>query len=577
MKHDGDGSTRRDQGVSGEFVMRLPINKRLQIAIAMAHAKRLLRGFVKSTENTTRVQERVLLAKLRRNASGEYGRKHHFDTIRGYEDYVRHVPIQTYEDLRPYIRRVMAGDVGALFHPREKIMMFALTSGTTADPKHIPVTYPFYKEYQRGWNIWGLKALLDHPESILRSILQVTSPMDDEQTEGGYPAGAITGLLAAMQKRIIRKYYPAPLCAAYIRDHESRYYVLTRLGVPVDVSWIVTASPATVLRLARTADEHRQVLIRDIHDGGIGPEFDVPDEIRKELAPRLRPNPTRARELERLVEEHGRLLPKQYWRLDFLANWRGGTMGLYLQDYPEWFGDIPVRDIGLLSSEGRMCIPLEDGTPSGVLEVTSQFFEFIPAEEYESEKPTVLRAHELVEGEEYFLIVTTSSGLYRYDMGDRVRVTGWFHQAPMIEFLCKGSHISSMTGEKLTERQVVGAVDKVNTSGRWRIGNFVMAPRWATPPYYVFHVEKTEGGDASLLARAVDEELRRSNIEYDSKRATERLAPLSVNLVPDGYLRMLDDRKRQSTFGRAEQYKHVFLYTIPGSDDSFPSADANVL
>ncbi len=541
---------------------------------AMAHGRVVFNRFVKATKRLRAVQDEVLLSKIRRNADSDYGRKHRFDQIRAYDDFVRHVPIQNYEDMRPYIDRVKAGEVGALFHPREKIHMFSLTSGTTADPKHIPVTDPFYREYQRGWNIWGFRVLMDHPLSLLRPIVQVTSPMDDEHTEGGFPAGAITGLLAAMQKKVIRRFYPVPLCVAYIRDHDARYYTINRLSVAVDVSWIVTASPATVLRLARTADENRERLIRDIHDGGISPDVDVPQAIRDELAPRMRPDPKRARELDRLAEQHGRLLPKHYWQLDFVANWMGGTMGLYLQDYPAYFGDLPVRDIGLLSSEGRMCVPFEDGTPSGALELTSQFFEFIPADDYETDNPTVLRAHELEAGGEYFLIVTTSSGLYRYDMGDRVRVTGYLNQTPKIEFLCKGSHISSMTGEKLTERQVVAAVNSANASGRWRIDNFVMAPRWADPPYYVFHVEKAVGRDPEALAQTVDAELRRTNIEYDSKRQSRRLDPLAVNLVPDGYMAMLDQEKRSARGGgRAEQYKHVFLYTIPGSDDGFPAAD----
>ena len=548
------------------------VNKAL-MAAGLYRAKRIYQAFIRATGKARSVQQEVLLAKIRRNADSDYGRKHHFDQIRGYDDFIRNVPIQSYEDIRPYIERVKAGDVGALFGPKEKILMFSLTSGTTADPKHIPVTYPFYKEYQRGWNVWGIKAVLDHPETFLRMILQVTSPKDDETTSGGYPAGAITGLLAEMQMRIIRRFYCTPLCVAYIRDHEARYYTINRLSVPYDTSWIVTASPATVLRLARTADENREALIRDTHDGGLRRDIDVPDDIRRALASRLKANPQRARELEGLVARHGRLLPKDYWNLDWVANWMGGTMGLYLQDYPAYFGDAPVRDIGLLSSEGRMCIPIEDGTPAGVLEITSQFFEFIPAEEYDSPSPIVLQPHELQVGEEYFLIVTTSSGLYRYDMGDRVRMVGWHNQAPMIEFLCKGSHISSMTGEKLTERQVVTAVDSANSTGQWRIDNFVMAPRWADPPYYVFHVERSAGGDARALAETVDAQLCRSNIEYDNKRQTHRLAPLSVNLVPDGYLAMLDDERRTATSGRSEQYKHVFLYTIPGADDGFPAAD----
>ena len=56
-------------------------------------------------------------------------------------------------------------------------------------------------------------------------------------------------------------------------------------------------------------------------------------------------------------------------------------MGAYLRQYPRYFGDLPVRDVGLIASEGRMTIPLADGTPAGVLDVTSHYFEFIPEEE----------------------------------------------------------------------------------------------------------------------------------------------------------------------------------------------------
>jgi hypothetical protein len=95
---------------------------------------------------------------------------------------------------------------------------------------------------------------------------------------------------------------------------------------------------------------------------------------------------------------------------------------------------MPLRDIGLLASEGRLSIPVDDGTASGVLNVRSHFFEFIPADEYGTAHPTALRMHQLEVGREYFVLLTNGSGLYRYDLGDRVRVTGIKGQAPMIEF-----------------------------------------------------------------------------------------------------------------------------------------------
>src|SRR5262249_30169694 len=151
--------------------------------------------------------------------------------------------------------------------------------------------------------------------------------------------------------------------------------------------------------------------------------------------------------------------PKDYWPKDLvIGNWMGGSVGAYLRHYPKYFGDTPVRDVGLIASEGRMTIPWNDGTPSGILDVTSHFFEFIPEEEGDSKQPTVLGAHELQVGKTYYILLTTDYGLYRYNIYDVVRVTGFFNQTPMLEFLSKGSHFANITGEKLSEYHVTQAM-----------------------------------------------------------------------------------------------------------------------
>src|SRR5262249_57992654 len=116
----------------------------------------------------------------------------------------------------PYIERVRRGETRALLGSRQRVLMFALTSGTTSEPKYIPVTREFLAGYQRGWNGWGVKALLDHPGSFLRCIVQVSRPLCDHVSESGVPCGAITGLLARSQKRLVRKYYVAPLAITAI-------------------------------------------------------------------------------------------------------------------------------------------------------------------------------------------------------------------------------------------------------------------------------------------------------------------------------------------------------------------------
>ncbi|MCB9849079.1 MAG: GH3 auxin-responsive promoter family protein [Phycisphaerales bacterium] len=562
---------------SCEVAPRRPIVDRLLLPLARGHADRTFKRFMRAVQSATRTQHKVLLEKVRRNASSAFGRDFGFGEIRTYADYAKRVPILRYETLAPYIDRVRRGEITAMFDPRTTVHMFAKTSGTTDKPKYIPVTTPFLDEYRRGWNAFGIKVIRDHPGCFLRSIVQVASPMDEEHTALGIPCGAVTGLMAATQKRLVRRYYVVPRAVAYIADADARYYTIVRFAATADPAFFITASPATQLRLARTMDASADRLIRDVREGTLSTDAAIAPELRRQLNPHLSPDPARAKHLERIAESTGRLLARDVWNLGFLANWTGGTMGLYLREFPDYFGNTPVRDIGLIASEGRMSIPIEDGTPAGVLNVADNFYEFIPANDYGSDKPPVLRSHELSAGEEYFILLTTSAGFYRYDIGDRVRVTGYMDEAPLIEFLHKGIHASSLTGEKLTEQQAVmafaGLEDVPDSAHR----HFVLAPQWGDPPHYRLHLEDTDltGTETARLAEAYDRRLQEINVEYASKRSSGRLGAVEVNVVPNGWLaardRGISERQRASN----EQFKHCYLLSEVDADAEFPSASTS--
>ncbi len=555
------------------MIRRPTLFDRVAFVAARHHAQRVYKRFLSATRKAAAVQEAVLLSKIRRNAQSDFGRDYHFERIRSAGDFARQVPILRYEDHQPYIQRVASGEIGAMFGRGQRVRMFALTSGTTDEPKHIPVTDYFLREYRRGWNAFGIKALLDHPEAFLRGIVQVTSRMDESRSPVGIPCGAITGLMARTQKRLVRKYYVTPQCIAEIDDPAAKYYTIMRLALPADVAFAVTANPATQLKLARTADAQREQLVRDIHDGTLWQDLPVPDPVRRALRPRLLPDHACAGRLEALAAKHGKLLPKHYWNLAFLANWTGGTMGLYLQDFPHYFGDLPVRDIGLLASEGRVSVPIEDGTPAGILEVSSHFFEFVPPDRIEETAPPAFRCHQVEVGQEYSVLLTTSSGLYRYDLGDLVRVVGFVGQAPVIEFLNKGEHVCSLAGEKLTEHQVIRAMEQAGRRAGTNLTNFVLSPRWDNPPYYLLHVEPASAGDQAFsdeLARELEQQLSAINIEYASRRRSSRLAPVRLNLLPPGFLTQLDHEQAERRRKGNEQYKHCYLYCRPGEDTGFP-------
>jgi hypothetical protein len=551
--------------------------KRLVGRPLLRRSRRLAQAFLEATRRADEVQRDLLLERIARHADSQFGRDHHFREIRTPADFSRQVPIRGYDALEPYIDRVRQGDLGALFGPGTKVLMFAMTSGTTNRPKTIPVTEQSLQDYREGWTIWGILAFDAHPEMLkkgLKPILQIASDWRETVTPAGIPCGAITGLTAHMQNPLIRFTYCVPPVTARIKDIESKYYVALRCSIHRDLGATIAANPSTILAIARLGDREKECLIRDLHDGTLDRKWRIPPEVRKALGRRAhRRRVEAARRLETIAAENGRLYPRDYWpNLCFLANWTGGTMGAYLRGYPEFFGDRPVRDVGLIASEGRMTIPIEDNTPAGILDIRHHYFEFIPQDQAGREAPDTVLAHELQEGRHYFILPTTAGGLYRYQIYDLVRCVGFHGKAPVIEFLNKGAHFSSVTGEKLSEFQVVAAVAAAQRRLELRLSSFLLLPTWGDPPYYSLLVEDADLDPAfnpDRLAAEVDGELARLNVEFENKRSTLRLGPIRLRSIPAGSWSDFQRRRLAQSGGTVEQYKQPHLMPDLKAIESF--------
>ncbi len=539
---------------TGQLLLR-PIAK-----IGMWQAGKQLRRFLAAHAASRRVQDELLASLVHRHRGTSFGREHGFRRIHNYEDFSRTVPVGRYEDRRDYVTRVLEGDFGALLPGAEPPLMFSMTSGTTGSPKYIPVTRAFLADLRRGWNIFGLNVLSRKPGAIMRHILQISSSTKEESSPTGLPCGAISGLLASAQKRIVRRMYVAPLWTGELDDPDDRFYTLARHAAVKDVAFITTANPSSTIKLAETMQRYCDRLLRDIRDGTFHPPGGrIPAGAREG---RFKPNPALAGRLEGLVKADGCLMPRHVWNLSFLTNWTGGTLRLYLKRLRELFGNIPIFDIGLLASEGRFSIPLEEGTAAGVAEITSNFLEFIPAGERDAADPPVLRSHELETGEEYFLVFSNNTGLFRYNIDDRIRVTGFYGETPLFEFCARGVQTSSMTGEKITEAQVVCAMESARTvAGIEHIDLFEMQGRFSAPPYYELRVEMSDAEKAQRLCELMDRILRELNIEYDAKRKSRRLGGIRPVLLPPGTFSQEEERKIREKRGRTEQYKHQYLIT----------------
>ncbi len=528
--------------------------------------RRQLRQFETACHNPEAVQAELLARILRTQADTQFGRDHKFAAVTSIAEYRNNVPVAPYEYVAPYIEKVQNGDTRALLSD-PRVLMFALTSGTTASRKLIPVTDAYLAAYKRGWNMWGVKMYRDNRgrRIAMRPIVQLGGDPEEFRTPAGIPCGNLSGYTAMVQRRLIRRMYAVPYVTGKIKDAKARYYVALRYSIGRNVSQLMAANPSTLVQLARSLDAEKEHLLRDLRDGTLRADLDISPEIRAYLTPLAKRDAARANELSSLAGKLGRLYPMDVWPTEgtVINTWTGGSMGPYLRQLPQYYGEPPVHDLGLLASEGRFTIPLSGGTASGVLDIWSHYFEFIPESEIDSPKPTVLGAHELREGGSYFILPTTAYGLYRYHISDLVRVTGFYGRTPLVEFLGKGHRFANLTGEKLSEYHVTKAMDAVARRVPQPVTAYSVAPVWDdAQPYYAIFLEEPDATDEARLKHFLaefDEQLGVENVEYQAKRESARLGAARAAIIPAGAWAKWDRDRLAQTGGSPEQYKHPCL------------------
>ncbi|MFW9984709.1 MAG: GH3 auxin-responsive promoter family protein, partial [Candidatus Odinarchaeota archaeon] len=97
-----------------------------------------VKPFIRSLEDPVAAQEKALKTLLNYSAGTTYGKRHGFDDIHGYQDFIDKIPVNQYKDFEPYIQQELKG-IPNVFYP-EPIEVVMATSGTTGEPKLIPYT-----------------------------------------------------------------------------------------------------------------------------------------------------------------------------------------------------------------------------------------------------------------------------------------------------------------------------------------------------------------------------------------------------------------------------------------------------
>lgn len=509
------------------------------------------RKLVKASKNPAKSSSETLRSILDYAKDTEYGKAHNFAQILQAKDdkelyrlWQKNVKLNDYEDFRPLVERHKHGESNLLFPG--KPVMYATTSGTTSEPKWIPITETYLKNiYGKMTKVWLYNFIKNRPKVFHGSIVSIVGKKIEGYAPDGTMFGSVSGVTQSDCPKFVKALYASPACVYSIEDYTARYYTIMRMGIEKNVHLIVTANPSTIVEMQNNVNEWFDEYVKDIENGTLTDKIKVPEDIRREIQACLSPNPERAAELRQLKAKYGKVLPKHYWpELQILNTWKCGNTKVYLDKFKDSFPEGMLhQEFGYFASECRFGLVLDD-TNYTVLFPHFHYYEFVAEEDIEAanegKEVRFYQLHELVSGKRYCPYVTTFAGLYRYNMNDLVEVapTG-FHNTPRVFMIQKINGIVTMTGEKLHERQFIEAVqeasDKLGTPLKFFIG-FAELSESRYHFYYEFVDRQTPQSKADELNKLVDDILRKKNIEYDAKRKSFRVKdPVAHRLIPESF------------------------------------------
>lgn len=518
-------------------------------------------------------QETQLLAEVvRPNAETAYGKAHGFKGIGTIADYRRALPLVRYEDLRPWVERMAAGERNLLSAANP--IAFFKTSGSTSKPKLVPVTRGFAAQKARAFADYWRQVYADHPALEQgRTIANFGDHTQPEKTAGGTRILSETSFWnERMQIARGRGKWPTPPGLRRIEDAELRYYAAARFALQGPLHGIMCLNPSTLLAFCRTILQHREALKEGLESGTLGLPSDRTTPELLALLDGLEKAPVPPALTE------GALGLRDLWpELDLVICWRSEAVRPYTRLIEPYLEGIAIRDYLSQSSECIMTVPFADGGAGGRLAVQSHVYEFIEDADIERDQPSTLLAGELTAGRVYELVASTANGFHRYRTGDRLKVEGHDDDGlPVLAFVGRAGIGSSMTGEKLYERQVRDAADAAGRVTGETPSELLCFPRTGDQPHYGLLLAGFEGeagrAAAARWLQTFEQALQAANGEYRDKRASGRLGP------PRGFLvdvEAFERHRRNIAADRRvslDQVKTGLLTSAPDLDVAAPRA-----
>jgi hypothetical protein len=484
---------------------------------------------------------------LARNADTAYGKQHGFSSISDPASYARNVPLMTPDDLATWVERAMNGEQAVL--TADAPAYYVRTTGSTGAPKHVPITAAYKEEFQQTVHIALWHLFRRFPAAFRGRALYFVGSRQVDRAADGTGIGTMSGYNFTELPKVIRGVYAWPYELFEVTDLATRSYLALHLASLGNPSLIAGIFPAPIVYLLRDLAEQAEKLAWHIERGKLPNDLTLPRDQRQFFARDLEPRPDIARRLHsasRAPEGDKALLAWPKLRLVYC--WITATAGLYVPELRRRLGpQVAIRDAIYSACEAWCSIPMGEEEPGGPLSITSHYFEFVAEDTFEAAddihalgSADFRNADQLEDGRRYYIIPTTSAGVYRYVLGDVVEVCGAYHGTPRIRFVRKGGASTNLIGEKLDESHVNDAVAQaLRTTGvttTW----FMMVPNRDADqerPGYTLYVElASEASNDKLqeLRKAADKALGRASFDYGRVVSGNQLEPLRVERLPAG-------------------------------------------
>jgi hypothetical protein len=438
------------------------------------------------------------------------------------------VPIVDYDTLKPWI--LTDSKPNRIPLTSESILFYEKTSGSSGAIKWIPYTRSLRKSFNEMFCIWDHDLIQHGPPFSTGKLYACISPqLDAPDSPKDNPLSLQDDLdyLDGWLQWFLRPWLVIPAGLNHLRDPQMFKHQLCLTLLQAETLEIISVwSPSFLqIHLKYIQENHRL--------------------LREELRHRISSN-----RIQLLTEPN--IDWKELWsNLKLISCWDSANSAAQAKGLRSQFPRVLIQGKGLLATEAPMTIPLIES--QGYVPVLNEvFFEF------EDNAGSLFMLHELSIGQEYTIILSQKGGLYRYRIGDRIRVTHWYHNTPCLEFLGRDGAISDLVGEKLQETFVDNVLNQLNLPASC----FKSLVPVANPPHYLLLLDSAKE-TPDMIAQNLDHALSQST-HYRRARLLDQLARPQV-LISDKIPEMLAlYRVRNGSIWGG--IKHPILATAPISE-----------